>query len=254
MADSFGDRVAAATAATGPLCAGIDPSSALLQAWGLAGRCQGIARLLRDVRRGVRRRGQRGQATGGLLRAARRGRDGGAGTADRRRHGCRPDRDRRRQARGHRLDRRRLCRRLVGRGQLAGGGRGHGPPLPGPRCVGAPGPARARPPDVASLSWPGARIPRAGTCNRPSPPGDPPWRTCSWPRSPSSTARQRCRAERSVRSSGRRWSRRISRYPSSEGLFWLPGWEPRAPAPPMWRPVLPDVGPARCSRAAPAGS
>ena len=34
MADSFGDRVAAAIAATGPLCAGIDPSSALLAAWG----------------------------------------------------------------------------------------------------------------------------------------------------------------------------------------------------------------------------
>jgi orotidine-5'-phosphate decarboxylase len=35
MADSFGDRVAAAVRATGPLCAGIDPSSALLRSWGL---------------------------------------------------------------------------------------------------------------------------------------------------------------------------------------------------------------------------
>src|ERR1700728_1796058 len=35
MADSFGDRVAAAVAETGPLCAGIDPSAALLAAWGL---------------------------------------------------------------------------------------------------------------------------------------------------------------------------------------------------------------------------
>ena len=254
MADSFGDRVAAATAATGPLCAGIDPSSALLTAWGQPDDAKGSARLLRDVRRGVRRRGQRGQATGGLLRAARRGRDGRAGTADRRRHGCRPDRDRRRQAGRHRLDRRRLRRRLARRGQPAGGGRGHGPPLSRPRCAGAPGPARRRPPGVASLSWPGARIPRAGTCSWPSPPAGPRSRTCSWPRSPSSTARPRCRAERSVRSSGRRWSRRTSRYPSSEGLFWLPGWEPRGRAPPMWRPVLPDVGPARCSRAAPAGS
>ncbi|HWD56126.1 MAG TPA: orotidine-5'-phosphate decarboxylase [Acidimicrobiales bacterium] len=35
MADTFGDRVAAAVRATGPLCAGIDPSAALLDAWGL---------------------------------------------------------------------------------------------------------------------------------------------------------------------------------------------------------------------------
>src|ERR1700728_229372 len=35
MADSFGDRVAAAVARTGPLCAGIDPSAALLASWGL---------------------------------------------------------------------------------------------------------------------------------------------------------------------------------------------------------------------------
>jgi orotidine-5'-phosphate decarboxylase len=33
--DSFADRVAAAVAATGPLCAGIDPSAELLAAWGL---------------------------------------------------------------------------------------------------------------------------------------------------------------------------------------------------------------------------
>src|ERR1700729_1933459 len=31
----FGGRVAAAVARTGPLCAGIDPSSELLEAWGL---------------------------------------------------------------------------------------------------------------------------------------------------------------------------------------------------------------------------
>jgi orotidine-5'-phosphate decarboxylase len=36
MADSFGDRVAAAAAATGPLCAGIDPSAGLLAQWGLS--------------------------------------------------------------------------------------------------------------------------------------------------------------------------------------------------------------------------
>ncbi len=42
MADSFGDRVAAAVAATGPLCAGIDPSSALLAAWGLSDDAEGL--------------------------------------------------------------------------------------------------------------------------------------------------------------------------------------------------------------------
>lgn len=35
MADSFADRVVAAVDATGPLCAGIDPSGALLASWGL---------------------------------------------------------------------------------------------------------------------------------------------------------------------------------------------------------------------------
>jgi orotidine-5'-phosphate decarboxylase len=42
MADSFGDRVAAATAKTGPLCAGIDPSSALLASWGLSDDADGL--------------------------------------------------------------------------------------------------------------------------------------------------------------------------------------------------------------------
>jgi orotidine-5'-phosphate decarboxylase len=42
MADSFGDRVAAAVAATGPLCAGIDPSAALLAQWGLGDDARGL--------------------------------------------------------------------------------------------------------------------------------------------------------------------------------------------------------------------
>jgi orotidine-5'-phosphate decarboxylase len=42
MADTFGDRVAAAVRATGPLCAGIDPSSALLDAWGLRDDATGL--------------------------------------------------------------------------------------------------------------------------------------------------------------------------------------------------------------------
>jgi orotidine-5'-phosphate decarboxylase len=42
MADSFGDRVAAAVAATGPLCAGIDPSAGLLAQWGLSDDAKGL--------------------------------------------------------------------------------------------------------------------------------------------------------------------------------------------------------------------
>ena len=42
MADSFGDRVAAAVRATGPLCAGIDPSSELLREWDLSDDAQGL--------------------------------------------------------------------------------------------------------------------------------------------------------------------------------------------------------------------
>jgi orotidine-5'-phosphate decarboxylase len=42
MADSFGDRVAAAVARTGPLCAGIDPSAALLAKWGLSDDAEGL--------------------------------------------------------------------------------------------------------------------------------------------------------------------------------------------------------------------
>jgi orotidine-5'-phosphate decarboxylase len=42
MADSFGDRVAAAVARTGPLCAGIDPSAALLTKWGLSDDAAGL--------------------------------------------------------------------------------------------------------------------------------------------------------------------------------------------------------------------
>lgn len=42
MADSFGDRVAAAVRATGPLCAGIDPSAQLLDDWGLSDDAHGL--------------------------------------------------------------------------------------------------------------------------------------------------------------------------------------------------------------------
>ncbi len=42
MVDTFGDRVAAAVRATGPLCAGIDPSPELLKDWGLTDDAQGL--------------------------------------------------------------------------------------------------------------------------------------------------------------------------------------------------------------------
>lgn len=42
MADAFGDRVAAAVRATGPLCAGIDPSPELLHDWGLTDDARGL--------------------------------------------------------------------------------------------------------------------------------------------------------------------------------------------------------------------
>ena len=42
MADSFGDRVAAAVQAAGPLCAGVDPSRALLEEWGLPDDAHGL--------------------------------------------------------------------------------------------------------------------------------------------------------------------------------------------------------------------
>jgi orotidine-5'-phosphate decarboxylase len=42
MADSFGDRVGAAVARTGPLCAGIDPSAALLASWRLSDDAAGL--------------------------------------------------------------------------------------------------------------------------------------------------------------------------------------------------------------------
>ncbi len=42
MVDTFGDRVAAAVRATGPLCAGIDPSPELLKDWGLTDDAHGL--------------------------------------------------------------------------------------------------------------------------------------------------------------------------------------------------------------------
>ncbi len=47
MAESFGDRVAAAVRATGPLCAGIDPSASLLASWGLTDDAAGLGAFCR---------------------------------------------------------------------------------------------------------------------------------------------------------------------------------------------------------------
>ena len=105
MADSFGDRVAAAVRAHRAAVRGHRPVGRAAGRVGADRRRDGAARLLSHVRRGVRRGGGGDQATGGLLRAARLGRHGGAGAPDRRGDGRRPDRDRRRQAGRHRLDR-----------------------------------------------------------------------------------------------------------------------------------------------------
>ena len=51
----FGARLAAAMADRGPLCLGIDPHPELLQAWGLPVDVDGLDRVLRRVRRGLRR-------------------------------------------------------------------------------------------------------------------------------------------------------------------------------------------------------
>src|SRR5580704_12138413 len=42
MGETFGERLVDAVARTGPLCAGIDPSAALLGAWGLADDADGL--------------------------------------------------------------------------------------------------------------------------------------------------------------------------------------------------------------------
>jgi orotidine-5'-phosphate decarboxylase len=49
VSDHFGARLAAAVAARGPLCVGIDPHPALLGAWGLADDADGVERFARTV-------------------------------------------------------------------------------------------------------------------------------------------------------------------------------------------------------------
>ncbi len=49
MADTFGQRLHAALARRGPLCVGIDPHAALLQAWGLPDDAAGLERFARTA-------------------------------------------------------------------------------------------------------------------------------------------------------------------------------------------------------------
>ena len=113
MADSFGDRVAAAVARTGPLCAGIDPSAALLTKWGLSDDADGLRSFCAACVEGF-------AGAVGVIKpqVAFFERHGSAGMAELERliadaDGRRPHRHRRRQAGRHRLDRRGLRRRLA---------------------------------------------------------------------------------------------------------------------------------------------
>ena len=253
MADSFGDRVAAAVARTGPLCAASIRRPRCWPSGGCGTTPRVCAPFVPRASR-VRRRRQRGQAAGRLLRAPWLGRHGGTGAAHRRGDGRRPHRHRRRQAGRHRLDGGGLRRRLAGRRQPAGRRCRDGPPLSRPGRAGAPGPAgrgqrEGGPGGGPELEPRGPGPPAGGHRRRAGGRGHAPGRDRRAER-----LRRGPDAERSARSSGPRWSRRPSRCPSSEGLFWLRGWAPRVPAPRIWRPVSPGAGPDRCCRAAPAGS
>ena len=139
MADSFGDRVAAAVARTGPLCAGIDPSAALLTKWGLSDDADGLRSFCAACVEGFA-----GAVSVVKPQVAFFERHGSAGLAELERFIAeatlrRPDRHRRRQAGRHRLDRRGLRRRLARRGQPAGRRRGDGAPVSRPGGAVAPG-------------------------------------------------------------------------------------------------------------------
>ena len=51
----FGERLLAAVARTGPVCAGIDPSAGLLADWGLPDGVAGLRRFAAHLRGGLRR-------------------------------------------------------------------------------------------------------------------------------------------------------------------------------------------------------
>ena len=119
MSATFGERLADAVAARGPLCVGIDPHAPLLEKWGLPDSPHGPGPVHRRRRRRAGRLGRRPQAAGGLLRAARLPGAGGAGGRRRAGPGGRRARAARRQARRHRLHDGRL-RRLPAPGPPAG--------------------------------------------------------------------------------------------------------------------------------------
>ena len=127
---TFGARLRAAIDERGPLCAGIDPHSALLARVG-ARRRRGRAGAVRPDRRrgaGAVRRG--GQAADRVLRAVRQPRRRGPRAGHRRVPGGRRAGAPRREARRHRLDQPGLRRRLPRPGLAAGLGRDHREPLP----------------------------------------------------------------------------------------------------------------------------
>ena len=78
MTAPFGERLADAVAARGPLCVGIDPHAPLLEKWGLSDDADGLARFTDAVVDALAGIGRRPEAAAGLLRAARLARAGRA--------------------------------------------------------------------------------------------------------------------------------------------------------------------------------
>ena len=71
MTAPFGERLADAVAARGPLCVGIDPHAPLLEKWGLTDDAEGLRPVHRRGRRRPRGHRRRPEAAARLLRAAR---------------------------------------------------------------------------------------------------------------------------------------------------------------------------------------
>jgi orotidine-5'-phosphate decarboxylase len=199
MADSFGDRVAAAVATTGPLCAGIDPSSSLLEAWGLRDSAQGLRSFCATCVEGF-------VGVVGVIKpqVAFFERHGSAGLAE--------------------LER--LVADAVAAGLIviADAKRGDIDSTAAAYAdawLGGASPLAADAMTVHPYLGLGALEPLVhlasdnGKGSRPSRPAARPSRTCSWPRSPSSTVLPRSWPAPWVRWSGPHWSRQVSRCPSS---------------------------------------
>ena len=118
----FGARLAAAVAARGPLCVGIDPHPELLRAWGLPATADGLARFCDICVQAYAGFADR-QTAGRVLRGLRLGGFRGARAHHRRADAGRGAGAGRRQARRHRLHDGGL-RRGLGRRRAAGRRRG----------------------------------------------------------------------------------------------------------------------------------